>query len=279
LSAFRTFLTLAPGWLAAPSFVSTMPSFLSTFVRMAGLTPLAVATVPIAAVRRHFGRSKPGRSRLLHPPLGLHVSVVQASPSLQSSGVPSWHPVDGSQVSSPSQTSPSLHDLGAPGRLRPASQTAVWHAFGSAQCSLVPHGMHGISPLSVQRGAARQTSSRQKPPGTPLLAPSSHSSPQSTIALPHPFLHRRVVVAADHVEVVDSSPMSSVPLPQPSSRHWCEQPSPSVVLPSSHCSSPVTWSSPQPGGMKVPQSTEQPPTPGGSHSSSHSTMSLPQLSV
>src|SRR5687767_12378012 len=124
--------------------------------------------------------------------------------------------------------------------------------------------MHGISPLSVQRGAGRHTSGRQNPPGAPFAAPSSHSSPQSTIALPHTScLHvgeqssPQVTLKSSH-----SSPMSSVPLPQSSSRHWCEQPSPSIVLPSSHSSSPVTWSSPQPGGTNVRQSAEQPPTPG-----------------
>src|SRR5262245_1228020 len=184
LRAFRTFLTLAPGRLAAPSFVSTAPSFFSTLLRTAGLMPDAVATAPIAAVSRHFGRSKPVRSMLLHPVAGLHPSVVQASPSSQLSGVPSWQPVIGSQVSSPSHTLPSLHDLGGPGRQTPSEHTAVWHAFGSAQCAVVPHGMHGVTPLSVQRGAGTQTSRRQKPPGAPLAAPSSHSSPQSTIALP-----------------------------------------------------------------------------------------------
>jgi hypothetical protein len=57
------------------------------------------------------------------------------------------------------------------------------------------------------------------------------------------------------------------------------QPSPSITLPSSHSSGSTFVPLPQPGGMKVLQSAEHPPTFGGSHSSPHSTKPFPQPST
>ena len=53
-------------------------------------------------------------------------------------------------------------------------------------------------------------------------------------------------LAAVHVDAVAASPVQVQPL---STWHVAEHPSPETVLPSSHCSVPTTWPSPQTEGQ------------------------------
>src|SRR4051812_6056257 len=85
--------------------------------------------------------------------------------------------------------------------------------------------------------------------GLPDGLPEASSSCEYTAAVLKPFGH--VVVAPLFLNV-----QFAVVLYSP--RHVAEQPSPLVVLPSSHCSLPATVPSPQTTGTSIVQLAEQP---------------------
>src|SRR6185503_8768472 len=111
-----------------------------------------------------------GSTGLLQPPIGSQRSSVHGSPSTQFSGVPSTHPVIGSQVSTPLQPSSSSQSSGVPFTHCPvwqvpfvvqASPQAVLSGMNASagQGALVPSH---VSAMSQPVATGRQT----VPPGS-----------------------------------------------------------------------------------------------------------------
>src|SRR5262249_30081672 len=132
---------------------------------------------------------------LLQPPLGLQTSLVQELPSLQSSGVPGLQPVNGSQVSSPLQTSPSSHISGMP-----PVQTPAWQVPFVVQRS--PQGvLFGRKP-SAGHGAP--------PPGQ--VSATSHAlatARQTVPAARGGWVHTPEPLQTSSVQVFPSSPQGT----------------------------------------------------------------------
>src|SRR5438132_787923 len=88
---------------------------------------------------------QPGVGVWTQPVTALHVSVVQAFPSLQLSGVPAVQIPDW-QVSAPLHTLPSLHGV-------PFATAACWHPASGSQLSVV----QGLLSLQLSAVPARHT--------------------------------------------------------------------------------------------------------------------------
>src|SRR5437762_3273007 len=73
---------------------------------------LAAVRTTSTLLRRHSGSPVGVKT---HPRIASHVSVVQVSPSSQTSGTPAWQaPLDGSHVSAPLHASPSSQATAVP---------------------------------------------------------------------------------------------------------------------------------------------------------------------
>src|SRR5258706_32677 len=147
----------------------------------------------------------------------------------------------------PSHRFSLMHDNGVSfGVQIPLSQLLGPHWPSGSQSVSVAHGMHGSAPPVEQRGPGWQRSAKHEPPGALFPAPSSHSSPQSSVPSPQPGGTRRRQSAEQPPTfgVSHSSRHSTVPLPQFSIWQVDEQPSHAVVLPSSQVSAASMWRSP-----------------------------------
>src|SRR5262245_46193504 len=84
-------------------------------------------------------------------------------------------------------------------------------------------------------------------PSSPVVLPSSHTSPSSITPLPHTVVWQWKEQPSPFVVLPSShcSPGSMMPLPQTFTSHAVEQPSPFVALASSQGSGPSTMPSPQ----------------------------------
>jgi hypothetical protein len=170
---------------------------------------------------------QPGIGVKMHPLAGPQVSVVQASPSSQASGVPRVH-VPAWHVSSPLQTSASAHDVPSGSVVfwqTPPTQASPVHGFPSLQSAVMAHDrqpaigvwMQPVSELHVSVVHASPSSQESGVPAVqvplwqvsfPLQTSwSAHEVPSSTGALVQPS-------AASHASLVhgfESSQLGGVP--------------------------------------------------------------------
>src|SRR2546427_660780 len=116
---------------------------------------------------------QPGTGVWTHPVTALHVSVVQAFPSLQLSAAPmahtpAWH------VSAPLHTLPSLHEV-------PFTTARCWQPVTGSQVSAV----HGLASLQLRAVPAVQTPAWHVSAPWHAL-PSLHDVPFASAAGRHP---------------------------------------------------------------------------------------------
>src|SRR5262249_50854158 len=140
------------------------------------------------------------------------VSAVQRAPSSQLSGVPSWQPSTGSQVSTPSHASPSSHCSGVPGTQSPLTHlSSPLHTLLSMQSASL--WQQPWIDVFMQPKTELQLSYVQR-------APSLQSG-----AVPgwQPLVGSQV----------------SVPLHGSPSSHWSGVPAPQLWVPGSHGSVPL----------------------------------------
>src|SRR5688572_13530567 len=274
---------------AASTFATAVPRSFPSVVRAFR----SIASPPSIAWRsasRQVMLAKPVASVIWHPVMlqtaSVHASASSHSGTSAASSSVCEHPASASHVSAvhatPSSQPPDT------GVQMPASQENPPQRPSGSQSRASAQGMQ-LPVLSVeQTSPMRHVSARHVLPGWPFCSPSSHSSPQSTVALPQssstpPACHpsHGSVLLPSH-----SSRHSCVPLPPASISQKRLQPSQSSVLPSSHCSpsSGSSWSSPQSGGGRRVQFAAQ-REPGcpfcapRSHSSAHSCVPLPHCST
>jgi hypothetical protein len=180
-----------------------MPSFFKTLLRMFAATPGAVATRPMAAVRRHFGSAN--RERAIVQPEAAIAAVRRARVSVvadeRRTGL---QPVAGSQVSAPSQTLPIVARALGPAVHTPSVHAASVHASGSLQSPLVAHGMQDprrSGPCNAAPGGRRRRG-RCRRRAVPRAVVAFLAAVDDAVAARLELAGGRAVVTAHDVEVV-----------------------------------------------------------------------------
>ena len=142
-------------------------------------------------------------------------STVQATPSLQSTGVPAWQPAAGSHVSTPSQNSPlSQFGAGPPTHAPPAQVSDVVQASPSSQAAVL---LAFTQPLAGSQESSVQTlPSSQLGSAPPTHAPAAQVSavvqalPSSQAAVLLAFTQPVPVSQESSVQTLPSSQLMSV---------------------------------------------------------------------